>query len=394
MSARYTLYDQPRAFRAHSRIWFGAGAVGRASEAARELGIEPGPALLVTDAAVERLGLAQDVATGLGAAGFGLHRFSEIPGEPTADVADRAAAHAREVRPVLVVGVGGGSVMDVAKLSAALVHNAGRVMDYTHVVRRRFAHPGVPMMLVPTTAGTGAEASQNAVVTMGPRKAFANNQPQLLAAGVILDPLLTHSLPPTVTAHTGLDALSHCIEGMLSTNASGLTDLTAVQGITVIFDALPRAYARGSDAEARAGMMLAAYMGGLTLNAGMVLGHSVAYTIANRLHLPHGLSCALALPYAMAYSRESAASRLRRIAEAAGSDGEDGIAGVEDLCRTVGIPESLRSLGLEQAHLPEMVTECLEHYPRPNNPRPLARDTLVSLYTAMWEGRPAHTWPE
>ena len=393
MSARYTLYDQPRAFRAPSRIWFGAGAVGRTSEATRELGIEPGPALLVTDAVVERLGLARDVASGLGAAGFELHRFSEIPGEPTADVADRAAAHAREVRPALGVGVGGGSVMDVAKLSAALVHNAGSVIDYTHVVGRRFAHPGVPMILVPTTAGTGAEASQNAVVTMGPRKAFANNQPQLLAAGVILDPLLTHSLPPTVTAHTGLDALSHCIEGMLSTNASGLTDLAAVQGITVIFEALPRAYAKGSDPEARAGMTLAAYMGGLTLNAGMVLGHSVAYTIANRLHLPHGLSCALALPYAMAYSRGSAAPRLRRIAEAAGSDGGDVIAGVEGLLRTVGIPESLRSLGLEQAQLSEMVTECLEHYPRPNNPRALAREALVSLYTALWEGRPAHTWP-
>jgi alcohol dehydrogenase class IV len=390
MSARYTLYDQPRAFRAPSRIWFGAAAAGRTSEATRELGIEPGPALLVTDAVVERLGLARDVATGLGTAGFELHRFSEIPGEPTADVADRAAAYAREVRPVIVVGVGGGSVMDVAKLSAALVPNPGSAIDYTHLVGRRFAHPGVPMLLVPTTAGTGAEASQNAVVTMGPRKAFANNQPQLLAAGVILDPLLTHSLPPTVTAHTGLDALSHCIEGMLSTNASGLTDLGAVQGISMIFEALPRAHAAGSDAEARAGMTLAAYMGGLTLNAGMVLGHSVAYTIANRLHLPHGLSCALALPYAMAYSRESATPRLNRIAEAAGS--QDVIAGVEGLCRKVGIPESLRSLGLEQAQLGEMVTECLQHYPRPNNPRPLARDALVSLYTALWEGRPAHTW--
>lgn len=394
MSFQSALYSQPRPFRTPSRLWFGAGAVARIAEVVQELGIAQGPALLVTDPVVDRLGLARDVATGLTTAGFELHRYAEIPGEPSAEVADRAAARAREVRPVLVVGVGGGSVMDVAKLSAALVRNPGSVVDYTHVAGRRFAEPAIPTILVPTTAGTGAEASQNAVVTIGPRKAFANNHPQLLAAGVILDPVLTYSLPPAVTAHTGLDALSHCIEGMLSTNASALTDLAAIEGIRMIFEALPAAHARGSDAEARAGMMLAAYMGGLTLNAGMVLGHSIAYTIANRLHLPHGLSCALALPYAMAYGRKNATQRLRRIADATGGDGGNPIARVEGLCRAVGIPASLRSIGLERERLPEMVAECLQQYPRPNNPRPLEREAVTSLYTAMWEGRPAHTWED
>jgi alcohol dehydrogenase class IV len=392
MTDLYTLHDRPRPFRTPPRIWFGAGASSRITECVQELNIAPGQMMLVTDPVVERFGLARTVAAGLTTAGFEVHRYSEIPGEPTAEVADRAAARAREVAPVLIVGVGGGSVMDVAKLSAALVRNPGSVVDYTHFVGRRFENPGVSTILVPTTAGTGAEASQNAVVTQGPRKAFANNHPQLLAAGAILDPLLTHSLPAAVTAHTGLDALSHCIEGMLSTNATALTDVMATQGTTLIFGALRRASAAGTDAEARAQMLLAAYLGGLTLNAGMVVGHSIAYTIANRLHLPHGLSCALALPYAMAYNRQPARERLARAAQAAGAAGRDAVAAVETLCRDVGIPDSLRGLGLERDRLPELVDECLEQYPRPNNPRPLERGSLLSLYTALWEGRPAHAW--
>jgi alcohol dehydrogenase class IV len=389
---RHTLHAPFRPFYAPSRLWYGGGASGRIAECVGDVGIAPGPVLLVTDPVVEKIGLARDVAAGLEGAGFALHRYAEIPGEPTADVADRAAARAREVSPTLVVGMGGGSAMDVAKLCAALARNPGSVVDYTHFVGGRFTAPALPTILIPTTAGTGAEASRNAVVTRGAQKAFVNNQPQLLAAGVILDPLLTHSLPPAVTAHTGLDALSHCVEGMLSTNATGLTDLVAAQGISLILGALPRAYGSGGDAEARAEMLLAAYMGGLALNAGMVLGHSIAYTIANRLHLPHGLTCALALPYAMAYNRPAAGDRLRRIAQAAGSVGDDAVQRVQELCHDVRIPEALRPLGVERERLPEMVAECLAQYPRPNNPRPLERDPLLSLYTALWEGRPAHVW--
>ncbi len=396
MPVPYALFDQPRAFRGPSRVWFGAHASERIQECIQELGIRPGRALLVTDAVVDRLHLASKVADGLAAAGFDIHRYAEIPGEPTVEVADGAAAVARRISPSLVVGVGGGSVLDVAKLSAALVRNPGSVLEYTTVGGKRFAESAVATILVPTTAGTGAEASQNAVVTTGTRKASASNHPQLLAAGVILDPLLTHSLPPAVTAHTGLDALSHCMEGTLSTNATALTDVMAANGTALIFGALRRAYASGGnaggDGEARAHMVLAAYMGGLTLNAGMVLGHSIAYTLANRLHLPHGLSCAIALPYTLAYNRDAAQERLRALARAAGSEGEDVVAHVERLCRAVGIPDSVRSLGLERDRLPELVDECIEQYPRPNNPRPLAREPLLSLYGAMWDGRPAHEW--
>lgn len=396
MSSPYSLFDRPRAFRGPNRIWFGAGASGRIQECLQELGIRPGRALLVTDAVVDRLRLAADVADGLLAAGFELHRYAEIPGEPSVEVADAAAALARRISPTLVVGVGGGSVLDVAKLSAALARNPGSVLDYTQFGGKRFAEAAVPTILVPTTAGTGAETSQNAVVISGTRKASATNHPQLLATGIILDPVLTHSLPPPVTAHTGLDALSHCMEGTLSTNASALTDLMAAHGTALIFGALRPAFASAGggspDPEARARMLLAAYMGGLALNAGMVLGHSIANTLSNRLHLPHGLSCALALPYTLAYNRAAAPDRLGALARAAGVEGHDVVAHVGRLCRDVGIPEAVRSLGLERDRLPELVDECVQQYPRPTNPRPFEREPLLSLYAAMWEGRPAHEW--
>jgi len=203
VSAAFTPYEIARPFRTPSRIWFGVGASGRIAECVGEIGVPPGPALLVTDPVVERLGLARPVAQSLTAAGFALHRYSDIPGEPSVEVADSAVAAARALSPALVVGVGGGSVMDVAKLSAALVRNPGSVFEYTQFVKRRFDAPGVPTVLVPTTAGTGAEASQNAVVTKGSLKAFANNHPQLLAAAALLDPQLTYSLPAKVTAETG-----------------------------------------------------------------------------------------------------------------------------------------------------------------------------------------------
>jgi alcohol dehydrogenase class IV len=392
VSPAYALHATARAFRAPSRIWFGVGASGRIAECVQEIGVTPGAVFLVMDPVVERFGLTQSAAGSLLAAGFELHRYSDIPGEPSVEVADAAVASARRLAPALVVGIGGGSAMDVAKLSAALVRNPGSVFDYTHFVGKRFAEPAVPAVLVPTTAGTGAEASQNAVVTRGNLKAFANNHPQLLAAAALLDPQLTFSLPPKVTAETGLDALSHCIEGILSTNASALTDAAAVHGIGCIMRSLPLVYRHGDDGEARAAMMLGAYMGGLALNAGMVVGHSIAYTIANRLHCSHGFSCALALPYAMAYNRGPAASRLALAARAAGLGDTDAIAAVQGLSQDVGIPESLRALGLERGRLAEMVEECLAQYPRPNNPHPLDAQSLLSLYAAMWEGRPAEAW--
>lgn len=368
-----------------SSVTMGQGALEHLAGVLHGLGVAPGRALVVTDATLARLGLATRVMDLLTAAGFEGSVFSEITGEPTDDVAEAVAVRARQVRPAAVVGIGGGSALDMAKLAAVAPTNPGAMVEYFS--GRAFSAPPVPLVLIPTTAGTGAEASRNAVITRGGVKVFTGG-PVLVARAAILDPDLTVSLPPAVTAWTGMDALSHCLEAMLSTNATPLTDAVAARGMHLIREFLPRAYADGTDLAARAQMLVAAFLGGLSLNAGMVLGHSIAYTLANRLHLAHGLSCALALPACIAYNAGAAAGPVRDVARALGvpEEPEAVVGDVLRLAADVGIPTAWRDVGASAADLPAMVDECLARYPRPNNPRPLERDALLSLYQRAWAG--------
>lgn len=383
MSARFV----PRPFFAPPRVLFGSGALREAGQVLQDLGVFEGKVFLVTDVTVSGLGLSRRLAEVVEAAGFTTAEFSEIRGEPSLEVAESVVAASRAQDPVAVMGIGGGSALDMAKLAAVFLENEGTVADALQAPR--FARPPRPLVLIPTTAGTGAEASRNAVVIREGRKAFLSSH-YLVPSAAILDPELTLTLPREVTAYTGMDALSHCIEAVLSTNGTALTDAMAFQGIQIVHTYLPRAVGNGSDLEARGHMLVAAYLGGLALNAGMVVGHSIAYTLANRLGIPHGLSCALALPYAMEYNASPAAERLTGIARALGVEAtpQEAVRAVRRLSTAVGIPMAWKDLGLAQHVLPEMVDECLTLYPRPNNPRPLDRPSLLRLYEAAWNGEP------
>ncbi len=377
----------PRPFFAPPRVLFGSGAVGEAGQVLKDLGVQEGKVFVVTDVTVSGLGLSRRLAEVLEAAGYTTTEFSEIRGEPSVEVAESVVRAARAEEPAAVVGIGGGSALDMAKLAAVFLTNEGSVADALQAPR--FTRPPRPLVLIPTTAGTGAEASRNAVVIREGRKAFLGS-PHLVPSAAILDPELTLTLPREVTAYTGMDALSHCIEALLSTNGTALTDAIAFQGIQIVQAYLPRATQDGSDLEARGQMLVAAYLGGLALNAGMVVGHSIAYTLANRLGIPHGLSCALALPYAMEYNASHAEERLSGIARAFGVEPrpQEAVRAVRALSATVGIPLAWKNLGLAHDVLPELVEECLSVYPRPNNPRPLDRPSLLRLYEAAWNGEP------
>ncbi len=383
----------PRPFFAPMRVVFGVGASREVGQLLRELGLPGGKILVVTDAGVSGLGLSRRLREVLEGAGFSTVEFSEIRGEPSLEVAESVVRSARAEGPDAVVGIGGGSALDMAKLAAALLKNEGTVADALQDPGQ-LRRPAQLLVLIPTTAGTGAEASRNAVVIREGRKAFLGS-PHLVPAAAVLDPELTLTLPREVTAYTGMDALSHCIEAILSTNGNALTDSLALQGVRLVHAYLPRAVENGSDLEARANMLVAAFLGGLALNAGMVVGHSIAYTLANRLGLPHGLSCALALPYAMEYNARVASERLVWIAQAFGADPqpEAAIRAVRNLSAAVGISQAWRDLGIPYDALPEMVEECLSQYPRPNNPRHLERASLLRLYEAGWRGGPYQEEP-
>lgn len=342
--------------------------------------------LMVADKEVVRLGLAEKVRKPLAEA-YGVDCFDEITAEPTLETAQSLAAFARRKPYAAVVGVGGGSALDMSKLAAALGANSGDVTDYLGVTR--FDETPLPLVAVPTTAGTGAEATAVSMLSVEGRKTIVLS-PQLVPFAAILDPLLTATLPPKITAATGLDALSHALEGFMSVNANPHTDTHAMATITMVARWLQTAFENGADLEARRAMIYAAYTGGMCLNAGVVLGHSVAYTIANRARTPHGVSCAMALPYTMAFNLPAVSERLAlaagHVLGRADTTAEDLAIWVGDLVAALEIPLSLKEIGLQEADLGPMAEECLNKYPRPTNPTSITAERLKVFYEKLYHG--------
>lgn len=371
------------------REWvMGDGASREAGRVLRSWGLEPGArVVLVTDRDVNRLGLAAAALESLRGEGFHVEVFADIAGEPVLETAENVVAFARGHDAVAVVGLGGGSALDMAKLAAGLLTHPGEVTDY--IGRPSFSRLCAPLLLIPTTAGTGAEATRVVMLSVEGRKVFTYS-PYLVPWGAILDPLLTRTLPPGITAATGLDALSHAVESLLSTASNAYTQTAALEAVRIIARWLRRAYETPDDLEARRAMLYAAYLGGVSLNASVVLGHSIAYTIANRTRLPHGVTCAMALPYCIAYCLPGGGDRLLPAVEAAGLGAAGRAAALavwtRDLAVELGIPASLAAVGLGEGDLAGMVEECLTVYPRANNPTPMERERLEKVYRAMWSG--------
>lgn len=368
------------------QVVIGDGAASQTGEVLERIGVKHGPVLFVTDQQIRRLGLQEDAVDSLKHSGYKVDIFSEISGEPDIDIAERVVATVRARSYQAVVGFGGGSAMDMAKVAAAMATNPGDVADIIGVDRVR--ERALPFVLIPTTAGTGAEASRVAMVTRQGRKAFIGS-PHLVADAAILDATLSVSLPPPVTASTGLDALSHALEAYLSSNATPISATASLAAIRLIRRWLPVVYEDGRHLEGRRAMLFAAFLGGLALNGGAILGHSLAYTIANRTGLAHGLTCAMSLPYCIAYNMSAAKDRLTAVAAEVGLNEQQPEAVVlwlADLIGRFGIPGSLREIGLREEQIPEMVDELLRYYPRPNNPVPLDSEPLTQLYKYFYVG--------
>ncbi len=349
--------------------------------------IPPSDVLIVSDPEVIKLGLLEGIKGSLHQAGYEPDIFDEISGEPTLKTAENLASAVRRKPFRSVIGVGGGSAMDMAKLASAMATNKIEIRNFLGAVT--FPNEPLPLTLVPTTAGTGAEATAVSMLSVDGRKAIVLS-PQLIPLAAVLDPLLTLSLPANVTAITGLDALSHALEAFMSRKANPFTDTHAVAATGLIADWLKAAFDNGRNLEARRAMSYAAFLGGLSLNAGVVVGHSVAYTISNRTHLPHGVSCALALPYTIAFNISAREVRLRKMAEIViknpAASATDLALWVDYMNSYLGMPRSLSDVGLGPSSLDEMVEECLTRYPRPTNPVELSRERLKPLYEAMLAG--------
>lgn len=351
--------------------------------------VQVGTVLLVVDAQLLQLELAGPVIESLESVGLSVEVFGEVSREPDVLIAERVAEVARVRQIVGVVGFGGGSSLDLAKIAAAAATNNLPVADFVGV--SRLSEEPKPMVLIPTTAGTGSEATRIAMFTIDGKKQIMNDH-RLVPQGAILDATLVVSLPPAPTAATGLDALSHATEAFLSRDASPLTESMSREAVRLISGGLRRAFREGYDFEARQATLYGAHIAGRALNAGTVLGHSIAYTIANRAHLAHGITCAMALPFCLAYSLSDSevarrlASLAGEVADKAVQSGIDLLRWLEQLNGELEVPESLKAVGIEESELKPMARECLTLYPRPNNPVPLEFNSLTEMYLHLWRG--------
>jgi alcohol dehydrogenase class IV len=369
-----------------TKLTFGFGTLDGIGVEAKGLGASK--ALIVTDKVMVKTGIAQRVTERLGTK---FDVYDEVEAEPRIEVAQAVADRVRSSRYDLVVGVGGGSSMDMAKVAAGLATNRGQAKSF--VGNNLFSKKPLPSIMVPTTAGTGAEITVTSMVTVDGHKQWINS-PLLLPSVAVVDPELTMSMPQGVTAATGMDALCHNTEAYLSDLASPITDSAAIEGIGLIVRNLEGAFDSGGDRIAREAMSLGALMGGIALQARMVYGHSIGYTIATRFRLPHGVSCGLPLPYIISNYAVACGPKMKKLAEAYGVDTEEepsklGMAIAQKAMRMathLKIPTTLKELGVAERDLPQLAEECVGLYPRPNSPLVFDVRSMTRLYRRMWEG--------
>jgi alcohol dehydrogenase class IV len=371
-----------------ARIVFGGGTAAEAGPRAAELGRRP---FLVTGRDPDR---AAPVVAALEAAGLPVERFAAA-GEPSVDTARAATAQARAAGCDLVVAVGGGSALDLGKAVAMLVANGGDPLDYIEVVGRGapIRAPSLPLLALPTTAGTGSEVTRNAVLSVPERRVKASlRSPSMLPTLAIVDWELTRGVPPAVTAATGMDALTQLVEPLLSARANPLVDGLAREGIPRAARALPLAVRDGQDARAREDLALASLFGGLALaNAGLGAAHGLAAVLGGRHDAPHGALCARLLAPVLRANHAALVARapdhpaLPRFAELArlltgraDARPADAVAHVAGLAADLGIPP-LRAWGLQPEDLEAVAAAARAASSTKANPLPLSEAELTAI---------------
>ena len=355
---------------------------------------------IVTDAVLVRAGIVESVHRPLLAAGLTVDIFDAIQPEPALEIIRTAIEAARRFQPDLIVGLGGGSNIDAAKLVAIVLAHGKDPTDYTGDCR--VPGPVTPLICIPTTAGTGSEVSAAAVFTDTERKmkvSCLSNYLRPLVA--IVDPMLTVSCPPKVTADSGIDALTHAIEALTAVDQvefesrppggetvyqgnNPMADAMAKECIALVGKFLRRAVRDGNDLEARDGMALAATLGGLAFsNAGVALVHAMEYPVGGAVHVSHGAGNGLLLPYVMRFNRVGRERQFAEIGQLLGSN--DVIGTIEQLRIDIGIPTRLRDLGVTPEMLPDLADKAfaIERLMRVN-PRMPTRDDILDIYRNAW----------
>ncbi|TCN33101.1 iron-containing alcohol dehydrogenase [Sinorhizobium americanum] len=316
--------------------------------------------------------------------------YGDVKAEPDTSDLDRVLRVAEDAEADLIVGFGGGSAMDLAKLAAVLVGSSQRLADV--VGAGKVAEPRkAALAQVPTTSGTGSEAGIRALVTDPETKAkLAVESIHMLADIAVIDPALTFTVPPKVTAATGVDALAHCVEAFTNRKAHPAVDIYAIEGVRLVGRYLARAVRDGNDAEARAGLSLASLYGGYCLGpVNTAGGHALAYPLGTRWHVAHGAANALIFPHVLAFNTPAVPEKTRAVLEALGLPASESVESVFDaahgFCASLGIEMKLRQLGVLANDLGTMADDAFAiRRLLDNNPRDLSRADILAIYEAAF----------
>jgi alcohol dehydrogenase class IV len=380
-------------FKVPPMIVCGPGAAKEAGSHAKGLGKK---ALIVTDIALENLGLLDDVRNSLEIAGIAFAVYNKVVTEPTMDFVEEGLKVFEEVQAEFLIAVGGGSPMDTAKAIGVLTTNPGKINDFAGP--NKIPRPGSPLMAIPTTAGTGSEVTQFTIITDTTRDVkMLIASPHVIPRVALVDPLLTLTMPQKLTAATGLDALTHAIEAFVSVKAQPITDTLALRAIRILAENIRPAWSNGDNIEARINMVLGAHQAGMAFsNSSVALVHGMARPIGAYFHVPHGVSNAALLPTIMDFSIVGNPQRYAAIAEAMGEITEGfsvldaaylAAEAAEELNIDLKVP-TLRELGVEEKKfnsiVEQMAADAIASGSPGNNPRKATRGEIVDLYRSAF----------
>ena len=369
-------------------ILAGLGAFEKLGPEAKGMGATR--ALVVTDKGVIDSGIGKKTQEILGKEGIGVEFFDRVIPDPDVACFETCLETARKQKFDLIIGIGGGSSMDIASITSVMLTNPGTVYDYFGVGLVK--NPGVPCILIPTTAGTGAEVTPNAILTDTKAKLKkAVVSPFILPRVAIIDPLLTVSMPPSVTSSSGIDALTHAVESYTSNNANILTDLFAKEAMILIGRSLRTAVANGNNLEARYDMSLGSLYAGISLaNAGVTAVHALAYPLGGTFNVAHGIANGLLLPYVMEFNVLGDIQKFAQIARFLGEKVDQlplldqayqAPRAVKAIYRDLKIPQSLTELKVPREGIPDMAKAAMNVTRlMGNNPRAMTVQDVERIY--------------
>ena len=381
-------------FQTVKHIVHGAGSLDQLPEKLALLERPVRRIAFITQPVMERNGVAARVVSSLEAKDIQVLTVRDVEPEPTVENVETVfSQQIAPFAPDAVLSIGGGSVLDAAKLFAARLTNRQPLRDWLGI--DRIGSPGVPLILVPTTAGTGSEVTPNAIVTL-PDEALKVGivSRHLLPQLVILDATLTLDLPQPITAATGMDAFIHALESYISTKANPISDMYAMESMRLIGANIVDAYRNGSSLAAREAMLLGSMYGGLALTAaGTAAVHALAYPLGGMFNITHGVANSMLLPHVMRFNRDAIVERLANVARALGlsAHGDGDEAAADSLLASIGtwtevmaIPQDLRAFGVSEADLQPLAEAALKvKRLLGNNPKPLDLEDIKGIYKRL-----------